>query len=64
MKHGQMALIVDAHKAANDEEFATIAPVTHQNVAQNVPARRNGWDPFEVWRTRIKPREPVGSAER
>jgi hypothetical protein len=64
MKKSQMALIVDARKAANDDEFTTIAPVTRPNAAPKAPAASNGWDPFEVWRTRIKTESQFDPVER
>lgn len=57
MKKSQMALLVDTLKAANDEEYASVDSLSRQTV--DASAAKDGWDPFEVWRTRIKPQRQL-----
>jgi hypothetical protein len=64
MKNRQMAPTVYALKAANDEEFASFESLTRQTAAEDAHSAKRGWDPFEVWRTRIKPRGPSSPRER
>jgi hypothetical protein len=56
--HGALAVYARA-KAANDEEVAdTISPEQAHDATDATDDAANqsasGWDPFEVWRTRIK----------
>ena len=43
--------------SAANEEF----PGTVSDVGKRVRERANGWDPYEVWRTRIKAKQEPGS---
>jgi len=54
MKKNPLALTVyRTAKAANDDG-SSATPVFANSLAPHLPlAGRSGWDPFEVWRTRI-----------
>ena len=38
--------------AANEEFTGTVSDLFRY--ADQLPTRRSGWDPYEVWRTRVK----------
>lgn len=65
MKTVHVALAVYARaQAANEEADSPLSPeVRHEGAeeAANLPA--SGWDPFEVWRTRIKSAQKSGPRE-
>ena len=46
-------------KAANDDG---ISPSGSREAVS--AGRKQGWSPFEVWLTRVKPSSPVGRSER
>ncbi|HEY2591274.1 MAG TPA: hypothetical protein VGI35_06750 [Steroidobacteraceae bacterium] len=54
MKKNPLALTVyRAVKAANDDGSSAVSAFP-SSISQHLPlAARSGWDPFEVWRTRI-----------
>ncbi|GEM_PF-1050805 len=55
MKKNPLALSVYRKiKAANDEVSAAGSPTAAAST-QRPAGQRAGWDPFEVWRTRIRP---------
>ncbi len=52
------------YKAANDDGLssAVFSPQKSRNDSEVQPA--SGWDPFEVWRTRVRPALKRESRER
>ena len=55
MKKNPLALAVyRSVKAANDDGSSAAAVSSHSLPPQMPLAGRSGWDPFEVWRTRIR----------
>lgn len=56
MKKNPLALSVyRTIKAANDDGSSVISQAVQLGSWQTPAAARSGWDPFEVWRTRIRP---------
>jgi hypothetical protein len=43
------------YKAANDDALSKAAHSTQRLAQHNEVPASGGWDPFEVWRTRIHP---------
>ena len=55
MKKNPLALTVyRTVKAANDDGSSAAAAYTNSVTPHLQLAPRSGWDPFEVWRTRIR----------
>jgi hypothetical protein len=48
-----------ASASAANEEFAATTIVTEMSVRP----RTSGWDPYEVWRTRVKPAQVDSSSD-
>lgn len=65
MKKNLLALTVyRTAKAANDDD-SSAPPVSPDTTAHYLPfTGRSGWDPFEVWRTRIRVVVTRGRAKR
>jgi len=65
MKNNPGALALYASvKAANDDEFGSTLRTEHQGPTEGGARHSSsGWDPFEVWRTRIKSRRVFDALE-
>lgn len=68
MKKNPLALTVyRTVKAANDDGSSAISAFPNSMSAHLPLAQRCGWDPFEVWRTRIRiidAADPLAARER